>query len=143
MTEPRPTPLRTCPCCGRSGYHAEAMFLAGLPLAAASPSGCDCGAPFAGAGHTASCATFITRSEAAQLASQAVAAVERAARPSGDVTAAAGRAYEVLTRLDAQAADGGGPRGQVHVTVETWRLIVRPVIGELRAALAERQEEGT
>jgi hypothetical protein len=48
---------------------------------------------------------------------------------------AAEAAYDVLTRLGSQAADGGGKRGEVYVTVQTWNLVIRPVIERLGAAL--------
>ena len=57
--------------------------------------------------------------------------------PDSELRTAAERAYDVLSRLDSQAADGGGYRKQVYVTVETWRLVVQPGIAALRAALQD------
>jgi hypothetical protein len=113
----------------------------------------DCGSPVAG-GHTASCETWISRSQAAKLTAEAVAAVERPLRAHIDtLTAAAGITaleqalleLEMRAHIDAMTTAVEGLDEPFQWLVDNYPKAMREMpthvfrrFGEARALLARR-----
>ena len=123
----------------RLGYRDAERALAASATDEPCPS---CGAPFDGAGHTAWCEAFISRSECARLAAEAVAAVERA-RPAVPALDVERRVRQVITDWGLDLPTSDPPHG--------WRCQhpelsdpatcghVDELVGDLVAALRSKE----